>query len=360
VSADQDIGEALVIQLAECAAGGRPVAIRGHGSKRFLLGEPLPESVTIEVAEHRGVIEYEPSELSLTARAGTPLDEISSVLAEAGQILPFDPPRFGGRGTLGGAVSAGLSGPARPWRGALRDAVLGVSLVGTSGEVLRFGGKVMKNVAGYDVARLAAGAWGTLGLLLDVSLKVLPRAEHELTRVFELSQTQAIEWLTEAQQKPWPFSGAVWDDGLLRVRLSGMRAGVERAAGILGGQTESDDGYWAALRDQTTAFFEGDGELLRIDVPPATDACGAVGSWLIDWGGARRWWRGIEGVDAVTRWVAGHGGYCAGWARPQAPAVAPCVPLAVAGPLGPLQRRLKTVFDPEGCLEPALLRPEGP
>jgi glycolate oxidase FAD binding subunit len=304
---DQDSAELLHEAIARAHAANEPVCIVGSGSKACISAgaDSGPHAFTgrlLTTVEHRGVIDYRPDELVVTARAGTPLAQIEQVLAAHDQHLPFDPPRFNGGGTLGGAIAAGLSGPARPWRGAIRDAVLGVELVNGLGERLRFGGQVMKNVAGYDLSRLQAGAFGTLGLLLSVSVKVLPRPAAERTLAFELEPEPALARMREWAREPWPVTGLCYTNGVLRVRLAGALPAVADAARVLGGDMQAGEGraaeaFWTALRDHRLDSFSPGSVLWRASVPPA--ARGPLDGCLVNWGGAERWWAEPRADDAT-------------------------------------------------------------
>jgi glycolate oxidase FAD binding subunit len=259
--------EAYLQERVRLALAARtPLCIQGGGSKAF-YGRHC-DAEPLQVAAHSGVISYEPSELVLTARAGTRLAELEALLAENRQLFPFEPPFFSPAATLGGMVAAGLSGPRRPWWGSVRDAVLGVKLLNGQGEILRFGGQVMKNVAGYDLSRLMAGALGTLGLLLEVSVKVLPRPATERTLAFELDAPGAANKVLEWGRQPWPLSATLYHQGRLHVRLCGGEQGVAAALEALGGE-ESDNAIWKETREQTLPFFQTEAPLWRISLPPA-------------------------------------------------------------------------------------------
>ena len=225
---------ALVERVQGARAGGQPLDIRGGGTKAF-YGE-LPQGQALDVRGLSGISVYEPSELVVTVRGGTPLAELEAALAEKGQCLPFEPPRFGAGGTVGGMVAAGLAGPARVSVGSVRDYVLGATLLNGRGEVLTFGGQVMKNVAGYDVSRLLAGSMGTLGVILEVSLKVLPAAPATATLRFSMDEAQAIAQLNEWGGQALPINASAWWDGTLVVRLRGALAAVQAAITKLGGE----------------------------------------------------------------------------------------------------------------------------
>ncbi len=335
---------------------GGSLRIRGGGSKDF-YGGPLAGEV-LEVAGHRGIVSYEPTELVITARAGTPLSELSHVLAERGQWLAFEPPAFGGPATLGGAVASGLSGPGRASHGALRDFVLGVKVMDGEGRELTFGGQVMKNVAGFDVSRLMAGSIGTLGLILEVSLKVLPLPVAQATVRFELPEGPALETLNRWAAQPLPVTATAWEEGLLTVRLAGAEAAVRSACDTLGGERVPEaeaTAHWLGLRDQTRAFFAGDAPLWRLAVPSITPPLDLPGATLIEWGGAQRWLRGEQiaaGIRDAARRAGGHATVFRGGDR----AAGVFTPLP--GPLDVIQRRLKAVFDPRAVFNPGRLLPD--
>lgn len=331
-----------------------PLVIRAGGSKDF-LGRRI-EGETLDVSGLRGIVRYEPTELVITARAGTPLAEIEATLAERGQMLGFEPPHYGETATLGGTVACGLSGPARPFRGAARDFVLGTQIVNGRGEILRFGGEVMKNVAGYDVSRLMCGAYGTPGVLLEISLKVLPRPDHELSLVLDVSEHEACERMTAWQRDPLPLSGLCYDGDRLHARLSGAEPAVQAARRRLGGEIDSDGpAFWERLREQRGAFFEGKGELWRVSVPPTTPALTLAGKRIVDWGGALRWYKTPQDAASVFAAAQAAGGHAARW-RGTADAQQVFQPLP--GPLHALHRRLKHAFDPHGLFNPGRMYPD--
>ena len=348
-----DRADELQEAVRRALAQGRPLALTGGGSKRFYGGEPAGEPLS--VSGHAGVVNYEPRELVLTARAGTPLEEIESLLAGEGQMLAFEPPRFGAGATLGGTVACGLSGPRRPWSGAVRDFVLGVRLIDGRGERLRFGGEVMKNVAGYDVSRLMCGALGTLGLLLEVSLKVLPRPEAEITLVQERGGEEAIELMNRWSGKPLPLSAACHDGLHLHVRLSGSPTAVAAARRRLGGEPMEDGGtFWEALREQRHAFFQANRPLWRLSVPATTPPLALPGRQLVDWGGAQRWLVSDAPAEEIRHQAAAVGGSATCFrggdrSRPFHP---------LPQPLQRLQHRIKQAFDPQGIFNPGRLGSE--
>ena len=346
-----DLSERLVDRIREASALGTSLRITGGDTKHFLGREPRGERV--DVSGHTGVLSYEPTELVLTVRSGTSIAETQAVLNESGQCLAFEPPEFESAATIGGTIASGLSGPCRPYRGSVRDFVLGVTCVNGRGESLRFGGQVMKNVAGYDVSRLMVGAMGTLGAILDVSFKVLPMPEVEQTRVYEVSEEMAIAKMNEWAAQPWPLSAACYLKNRLRIRLSGTEAGVAAAARELGGvQDPEGSPFWRALREQYLPFFESADVLWRLVVPPATPPLGLLGNGLVDWGGAQRWVlseQGDETIRAAVQAVGGHATRFRGGDRSS----------NVFQPLAPglatLHQNIKNAFDPAGILNPGRL-----
>jgi glycolate oxidase FAD binding subunit len=326
-------------------AAGSPLNIVGGGSKVFCSGKR--EGHPLDASVHSGVVSYEPSELVLTARVGTPLKEIEDLLASHGQMLGCEPPYFGDSATLGGTVACGFSGPRRPYAGALRDFVLGVRIINGKGEILNFGGQVMKNVAGFDVSRLMVGAQGTLGMLLEVSLKVLPRPAYELTLSYSCIEPEAIIRCAEWASKPLPVTATAWLDSTLHVRLSGSQVAVKAAAQSMGGEIVlQGEGFWLGLREQSHAFFHLESAqcLWRLSVPPGTPRLNLEGRTCFEWGGAQRWLVSDAAPDGIHDAAFGVGGYAtlfrgAGQERIR------LSPVAAA-----LQQRIKQAFDPAGIL----------
>lgn len=340
-------------RIREAAARNQPLRIRGEGSKDF-YGDPL-EGAVLDTRGLRGIVDYEPTELVLTARAGTPLAELEAALAQRGQMLPFEPPRFGGCGTLGGAVAAGLSGPRRAYAGSLRDYVLGARLIDGRGQELRFGGGVIKNVAGFDVSRLLAGSLGTLGLLSELTLKVLPRPPAEISLHLELDQAAALRRLNEWAGQPLPLSASCHYRGVLILRLSGAEAAVREARARLGGELLQDTGFWDGLRDQRAAFFSGAETLWRLSLPSTTPALETPGEQLIEWGGALRWLAGARDAATLRQQAAALGGHATLFraADKSAGAFQP-----LPAPLLQLHRRIKAALDPAGIFNRGRLHPD--
>ena len=350
--------DAVIGKVRQAAARARPLRIRGGGSKDF-YGQRLHGEL-LDVRPLAGVVDYEPSELVVTVRAGTRLRELQALLAERGQCLPFEPPQFGVGSTIGGAVAAGLSGPARASVGSLRDYVLGVQIVNGKGELLTFGGQVMKNVAGYDVSRLMAGSLGTLGVIVQVSLKVLPVPPAEATLLFDLSETSARQQLNRWGGQPLPLNASCWADGHLAVRLRGAQAAVAAAARSMGGQAlapERAERQWPALRDQALPFFRlAPGEALwRVSVPDTATPLN-LGPTLVEWHGAQRWIKATPADATHVREAAARAGGHATLFRGGDGSVPVFTPLAPA--LAQIHARLKHEFDPAGIFGPGRLYDE--
>ncbi len=339
---DQDQTEALVGAVRRAIETRQPLRAHGHGSKAFYDNPRAGEA--LDITGHSGVLSYEPGDLVITARAGTPLAHIDTVLAAQGQMLGFEPPQFGGSGTLGGAIAAGLSGPRRPWAGSARDFVLGVRAINGRGESVRYGGETIKNVAGYDLARLYAGSLGAFGVLLDVSVRGLPVPETELTLVLE--PADPLQAMIDWQRRPWPLSGLCVDGGRVCLRLSGTTDGVNAARQQIGGQELADDAaFWRALRDLELPFFAGEAPLWRVSLPPATPSLDLPGDWLLDWGGAQRWLRSPAPPAQVWTTAAaahGHATLMRGGDRSGG------VFQPVSAAQEAIERRLKAELDPDG------------
>ena len=285
--------DSLVERVRTAAADRTPLCIRGGGTKDFYGNAPRGD--LLDTRGLRGVVAHEPSELVVTVRAGTPLAELEALLAAGGQMLAFEPPHFGDAATVGGCVAAGLSGPRRASSGTtcggLRDFLLGARLVDGRGQLLSFGGTVMKNVAGYDVTRVLAGSLGILGVIVEVSLKVLPRPVAETTLRFQLDQASALAKLNEWGGQPLPVSASAWSAGQLFLRLSGAAAALVSARESLGGEELDGTALWQEIREQRHAFFSGDAPLWRLSVPSVAAPLGFGEPEMIEWGGALRWLR---------------------------------------------------------------------
>ncbi|WKB51450.1 glycolate oxidase subunit GlcE [Eleftheria terrae] len=355
--------QALVERVRAAAAEGRRLRIQAGGTKAF-YGEPGEDAEPLDVRPLAGISSYEPTELVVTARCGTPLAELEAALAEKGQCLPFEPPRYAEGGTVGGMVAAGLSGPARAAVGAVRDYVLGATLLNGRAEVLSFGGQVMKNVAGYDVSRLLAGSMGVLGVILEVSLKVLPVAPASATVRFEMDQATAIRRVNEWAGQPLPLHASAWWSGMLVLRLSGAHAAVQAALRKLGGERvppEAAADFWDGLRDQRDEFFlqaqtavDGGASLWRLSVAPTAAPLQLSGEQLLEWGGGQRWLCTAAPAAAVrdaARAAGGHATLFRGSEQRQG------VFAPLPAPLDRLHRELKKAFDPQQLFNPGRLYP---
>lgn len=373
-------------RIRAASADGTPLRIGGGASKGF-YGEPVAGEL-LDTRALRGILSYEPSELVVTVRAGTPLAELEAVLAQRQQCLPFEPPHFAwhgehARATVGGMVAAGLSGPARASVGCVRDYVLGARLINGRGEHLQFGGTVMKNVAGYDVSRVLAGSLGTLGLITEVSLKVLPMAPAEATLEFACTQEEALQRLNTWGGLPLPLNASAWiaeappahgpetapRQGVLWLRLRGAVAAVQAACAQLGGQVRAPEQaqyVWSALRDQRLPFFidavTRGLALWRVSVPQTAPVLALPGQPLLEWHGGLRWYAlGLDQADAVrdaARAVGGHATLFVATPPPAADADADASVLPpprfdrLSAPLARIHESLRRSFDPAGIFNP--------
>jgi glycolate oxidase FAD binding subunit len=331
-----------------------PLRLRGSGTKDFYAEDPGAATAAgvLDLRPYSGIVDYEPSELVITARCGTPLSEIETALANRGQFLAFEPPAFGGDPTIGGVIAAGLSGPRRVYAGAARDFVLGATLLDARGDILRFGGRVMKNVAGFDVSRLLCGSLGILGVLTEVSLKVLPRPRAEETLRFEMPAREAVEAFNRWSGQPLPLSGAAWWDGVAWIRLSGASSAVRAAHERLGGEQVDPTAatqWWTTLRHCQHPVFQCR-TLWRLSLPDTTPPLALPGDPLIDWGGALRWYAyDTSGGDEPRKAASAAGGTAMCWSGP-APSSGRFHPLQPT--VAMLTRRLKDRFDPHGIFNP--------
>lgn len=341
-----------------------PLNICGGNTKNFYGGKTKGE--VLDVRPLRGITSYEPTELVVTARAGTLLTELEVALAEHGQCLAFEPPRFGEQSTVGGMVAAGLSGPARACVGAVRDYVLGATILNGKAEVLSFGGQVMKNVAGYDVSRLMVGSLGVLGVLCEVSIKVLPVLQATQTVSFDWDEAQALKQLALWRSQPLPINASVWFKGKLLVRLSGSKPAVDAIAekwlNQLGGtnlEPQKANTFWASIRDQTHEFFDctkneltQEMGLWRVSVPASTPPLKWLGEQLIEWGGALRWSGTNLAANDVRAIAAQYGGHATLY-RSSDKSIEVFSPLSA--PMLRIHKGLKVAFDPAGIFNPGRL-----
>jgi len=340
---NSDLSSELAEQVRQAYTDKNPLVIRGGGSKAF-YGNDVKGSI-LDVSSHRGIIEYQPSELVITARSGTPLKDIEAELAANGQMLAFEPPVHTADATFGGAIACGLSGPRRASSGAARDFVLGTRIINGKGEQLRFGGQVMKNVAGYDASRLMTGAQGTLGVLLDISVKVLPMPARELTLSLAYDETEALTHLNDWIRQGLPVSASCLFGNSLIVRLGNTVSSVDAAASLIGG-AEVDGEFWDHIRNQTHDFYK-QADLWRVSVPPATPPLANGRPQMIEWAGALRW---IVSDEPLYDLAKQHGGHATRYSL-GGDSIDDCFQ-----PLDPamlaLHRRIKLAFDPQQILNP--------
>ncbi len=367
---NNDNSKNLQQAVQEARAQQQALLIEGSGSKAFYGNTPAAteNSRVLSTGEHQGIINYEPKELVITARSGTPLHELQAVLAEQQQMLAFEPPLFSSgsqqasgdqqasgnqQATLGGTIACGFSGPRRPYAGSARDFVLGSRIINGEAEILHFGGEVMKNVAGYDVSRLMVGALGTLGVLLDISLKVLPLPEAEQTQVLECSVQEAISRMNQWAGSPLSLSAACYDGALLYIRLSGAPSAVTSGARHIGGDSLDDSqSFWQSIRELQHGFFKNDKPLWRLAVPADTPAIELPGKQLIDWGGAQRWYiadsESVNHQESLYKTIADIGGHVTLFKGDTNAGVFHPLPESLLA----IHRRLKQGFDPQGIFNP--------
>lgn len=346
---DFDASEALLEQVKQARENTTPLRIQGGNTKSFLGREVAGE--ILDTRAHRGIVSYDPTELVISVRAGTPLSELFAALDAKGQMLPCEPPSFGEGATVGGMIAAGLSGPRRPWSGSVRDFVLGTRVISGLGTHLRFGGEVMKNVAGYDLSRLMVGSYGCLGVLTEVSLKVLPKPRQCLSISLDIDCAHALANLAQWGQQPLPISAASHDGQRLYLRLEGGEGSVTAAHQRLGGEP-LDSGYWADLNEQRLDFFNEGLPLWRLSLPNNLGPLDLPGEQLIDWGGAQRWLK--SAADNIQSRALELGGHATCFSH--GVSETPFQPLAPA--LLRYHRQLKAQLDPQGLFNPGRMYAE--
>ncbi|MHB8353623.1 MAG: glycolate oxidase subunit GlcE [Burkholderiales bacterium] len=346
----QNTLQSLMDQVRNAHASAIPLRIRGGHSKSFWVAAQAPQE--LDLRPYSGVVDYEPSELVITVRAGTSLAEVESLLLQQGQMLAFEPPHYGPTATLGGAIASGLSGPRRANVGSARDFVLGVRMIDGLGRDLSFGGRVIKNVAGFDVSRLMVGALGSLGVITEVSLKVVPIPAFETTLEWNLQEAAALIRVNEWGSLPLPISATSLYNGRLRVRLSGAEVAVRAAMRQMGGDVVAEGGaWWQSLREQSAPCFETERPLWRLAVKSTSAPLGLSGAILTEWGGALRWIASDHApaqMHKAARDAGGHALLFRG-GNPVCPQLGSLDPVLVQ-----IHRRLKHAFDPKGILNPGL------
>ncbi|MCP4044636.1 MAG: glycolate oxidase subunit GlcE [Gammaproteobacteria bacterium] len=343
----------IVNQVQTAYRAKTALNIGGAGTKSF-LGQQAEDSHSLDVTGHHGIIEYDPAELVLVARAGTPLREIENILDAHDQMLGFEPPFADSGATLGGAVASGLAGPRRAYSGAVRDFVLGAGFVNGKGEIITAGGKVIKNVAGFDLFRPMAGAMGTLGVLLKVALRVMPKPEIEQTLVLDESdELKALKKMNLWAGKTQAISAAAWDGMNIRVRLSGSSASIAHGYALIGGEKLPNGNYWRDFNNFKLTFFQQPGHLWRVSVAPMSDSIGKNLDQLVDWGGAQRWLKSNEPADTIRVRATRLGGHAECYSQVQT--------ISTYHPLEEnsltLHQRLKAALDPAGILNPGRMYP---
>ena len=309
--------------------------------------KPNEHIYSVSLTDEQGILAYEPTELVVTVKAGTSLRALQRILAQNNQMLAFEPPAPDENSSIGGCIACNRSGPRRPFTGSARDFVLGVNIVNGLGEYLKFGGQVMKNVAGYDVSRLMAGSAGSLAIITQVSLKVLPLPRLETTIVKSMAVPLAIQTMATLQNLSYPLSGLCHIDNTLYVRLSGNVKAVLAAKTKIGGdEFLNAEDFWQKIRDRSHPFFTTPNTgLWRILVSPATPMLDIPGQWLIDWGGAQRWLQSERSEDDIRLRTIDHGGLAHSYGTQQAPQTKFH---RIEPNIMQLFKRIKTAFDPHG------------
>lgn len=330
----------------------QPLHIQGGGSKQFYGNDITanPAAKPLDVSDNRGIIEYEPSELYITARNGTLISEVESILDTNQQMLPFEPAQFTRTSTLGGTVACGLSGPRRPYASAMRDCVLGVNIVNGNGEYLKFGGRVMKNVAGYDASRLMCGAFGTLGVITQVSLKVIPSPHAEMTLAMEVNASEALKMMHHWTQTQLPISATFFNDDILYVRLAGHEKTINKVHQRLGGEiVTSNKAFWEQIKNQQIDFFDSEQPLWRCIVPSNTPSNGIEGTLCMEWNGGLRWIKSQADSAIIMHQCRAAGGYATLFKSKHKTQDCLSEPNSA---LKQLHINLKNAFDPNHILNP--------
>ncbi|MCY3802855.1 MAG: glycolate oxidase subunit GlcE [Gammaproteobacteria bacterium] len=348
-----DTKETIAARIRDAARHKTALQLLGGNTKAF-YGRSI-QATPLCLADYSGVVEYEPSELYITARCGTPLTAIEQIIGEENQMLPFEPPHFGTTATLGGAIAAGLAGPGRVSSGTVRDSMLGAEIINGKGEYLCFGGKVMKNVAGYDVSRLMCGALGTLGVLMSVTLRLLPKPQCEQTVVIAEAPVDAIHKMNAWALTPMPITATFHDGKSLYVRLTGSSSTIEKCQDEIGGERiEQSELFWIRVREQTHEAFASDAPLWRIQVPPSTDPLDITGPCAMEWNGALRWHATHTDASTIREVTRQAGGQACQFRGPAIEHVFNPLPSALLK----IHQRLKHAFDPEGILNPGKMYPQ--
>ncbi|MDR5644419.1 glycolate oxidase subunit GlcE [Burkholderia cenocepacia] len=348
---EKDCSGALLAEVRSAIEARQPVKIRGGDTKAF-LGRPTI-GTEIDTRCHRGIVSYDPTELVVTVRAGTRLQELEQVLDASGQMLPPESPVFDSRATVGGMVASGLSGPRRPYSGSVRDFVLGCRVITGTGKHLKFGGEVMKNVAGYDVSRLMAGSFGSLGLVTEVSLKVLPKPRSMTSAAIQATTGSALRKLASWRAEGVPISAACHVDDVLYLRMEGGMGSVKAARELVGGEEVNPD-FWHELREFKLPFFRDSRPLWRLSLPAAAPHVDLPGYALTDWGGCQRWLKSDAAPSSIRELARRFGGHATCFT----PGVTDDPFQSLPAPLLRLHQRLKEQLDPVGIFNPGRMYPQ--
>lgn len=343
-------------QVEQAIENNNPLSIQGSNSHVFMLPDyaaGYDKQQIIDMTTHTGIIDYQPTELIIKARAGTTIAEIQQTLTQQNQQLPTDFPAYAPTATLGGAIAIGHSGSGRPFLGAIRDHVLGAGLINGAAEILTCGGQVMKNVAGYDISRLLCGSRGTLGPILDVTIKVQPSAESQQTQVFETDENRAISSMNELARRPLPVSAIVYFEEKLYLRLQGAESGVKQAAKTLGGDSLSDSAeFWDSIQQQSHVFFNPQHPVWRVIVPASTPELELEHKQhsLIDWCGGLRWIHADHITQTDFIHIDNMGGYIEN--HRGGPATNPSDLMTELQKQ--MHKKIKQAFDPQRLFNPVL------
>ncbi len=353
---DHDDSKNLQQQVQNAIKTGQALNLQGGNSKSFYGNvNPSIDLQTLDISQHTGIVDYDPTELAITVRAGTRIRDLEALLAEHQQLLPFEPPCYSENATIGGAIASGISGPRRAYTGSARDTILGVQIINGEGEIANFGGQVMKNVAGYDLSRLMVRSMGTLGVILNVSLRVLPKPQHEITLNFEASQQDTLAYFRLLRKKQQIISGSVWIEDNCYLRLSGTQQAVQHSENKLDGfKISNSEQFWTEIKNHKTAFFQQDNKpLWRLSLPASTPAITSIkDDLLIEWGGALRWVYSNSPPNIIHSIANKHGGYATLFKGEVSET--PCfTPLEPA--LFKLHKQLKNKMDPKGIFNPGRL-----
>ncbi len=348
-----DIKAEIASRVQDAYHNRHALLIEAGGTKHFYGRKNQGEHLSL--LNHTGIVEYEPSELFITAHSGTSLTEIEQAVDSEKQMLPFEPPHFGSTATLGGMVAAGLSGPRRTSAGAVRDCILGAEIINGKGEYLQFGGKVMKNVAGYDISRLMCGALGTLGILMSITLRLIPKPTCEHTIAISLNTSDAILKMNEWANTPMPITATFYDGKDLYIRLSGSLSTIETCTEYIGGELiDWNDIFWTNIKEHGHEFFLTDLPLWRISVPPSTAPLNIPGPCVIEWDGALRWYATEANAEDIRFEVERMGGHACLFRGITTQQIFHPLSLVSIN----IHRKLKHAFDPAGILNPGRIYAE--